>query len=138
MICADLEEAMLSPFGAPGVPDDPVPRAAAADPIMASHLSVAYEYHAVIDLSVTIAAVKELISKHSALVRSEHASGVNSNRYWLCLEEHAQLLIASPVVLDVADVLHVHRVVCSVLASVASLFLLAIWVVIASAKDAVL
>ena len=75
-----------------------------------------------VDLSISIAAVKEVLCEDTALVRSEHTVRIDASGERLHLEQLSQLFVVAAIVLDITDVLHVHSFVCSIFAAVALFF----------------
>lgn len=102
---------------------------------MSTNLTVADKHDTVIDFSIAVAAVEEVFSKHATLVGSKHAVGENRDGDRLILEQLSQLLVVASIVLNIADVLHIDYLICSIFTSVARFFSLAVLVVVVLAKN---
>lgn len=89
-----------------------------------------------INFSVAVTAVQKVLGEHSSFVGSKHSGRINWNRNWLFLKQLSELLIVSPIVLDISDVFHVDLFVGAILAAIARLFSLAVLVIVILPENA--
>ena len=80
IVGTQLEEALLAPVGAPGVPHDPVVTAAAPiDLLVRLHSSVAHYEDTMVDLVVGAAASEVLLCDDARVVAAEAAGGSHTS-----------------------------------------------------------
>ena len=106
VVHAELKEAVLSPSGTPGVPDDPV-LAAVALHVLLGHLAISHKHNTVIDFLVLVRALEEALCDNTGRVGEEHACGNDGHSDGLLVQNLLELIIVESIVLNHVLVLEV-------------------------------
>ena len=104
-------------------------------------MAIPDQHESMVDFSVSVTAVEEILGHHSLLIGCHHSSGEDSHGDGLLLEDFFELLIGLTIMLDVADRFHVDLTIqffIVIMVMATSVFGLVILLVVFSLKDSIL